>query len=182
MRDKRKAISCPRGLNHLSRPPRVSFPPIRRTQGKRNRLSALWSRRNRIISAGRGAVMAAVLDFGSVFLIGFDLNLTLIERGLEDLCRTKEIQIQSSCSNFLLPIRLTKGKKSAPHGHPPKKISRAVYTFELSNSIHRSAFLRTKKISRRKSTGGGALMASNSPQPFIPLPKEKVERDPRGIP
>jgi hypothetical protein len=28
MRDKRKAISYPRGLNHLSRPPRVSFPPI----------------------------------------------------------------------------------------------------------------------------------------------------------
>jgi hypothetical protein len=65
--------------------------------------------------------MAAVLDFGSLFLIGFDLNLTLIERGLEDLCRTKEIQIQSSCSNLLLPIRLTKGKKSAPHGHPQRK-------------------------------------------------------------
>jgi hypothetical protein len=32
MRDKRKAKSCPRGLNHLSRPPRVSFPPIRRSQ------------------------------------------------------------------------------------------------------------------------------------------------------
>jgi hypothetical protein len=28
MQDKRKAKSCPRGLNHLSRPPRVTFPPI----------------------------------------------------------------------------------------------------------------------------------------------------------
>jgi hypothetical protein len=27
MQDKRKAKSCPRGLNHLLRPPRVSFPP-----------------------------------------------------------------------------------------------------------------------------------------------------------
>jgi hypothetical protein len=34
MQDKRKAKSCPRGLNHLSRPPKVTFPPIRRTQGK----------------------------------------------------------------------------------------------------------------------------------------------------
>jgi hypothetical protein len=34
MQDKRKAKSCPRGMNHLLRPPRVSFPPVRRTQGK----------------------------------------------------------------------------------------------------------------------------------------------------
>jgi hypothetical protein len=28
MQDKRKAKSCPRGMNHLLRPPRVSFPPV----------------------------------------------------------------------------------------------------------------------------------------------------------
>jgi hypothetical protein len=33
MQDKRKAKSCPRGLNHLSRPPRVTFPPIREEGG-----------------------------------------------------------------------------------------------------------------------------------------------------
>jgi hypothetical protein len=32
MQDKRKAKSCPRGMNHLLRPPRVSFPPVRRDE------------------------------------------------------------------------------------------------------------------------------------------------------
>jgi hypothetical protein len=34
MQDKRKAKSCPRGLNHRLRPPRVTFLPIRRMAAK----------------------------------------------------------------------------------------------------------------------------------------------------
>jgi hypothetical protein len=35
MRDKRKAKSCPRGLNHLSRPPKVLLLPIQHPDKKK---------------------------------------------------------------------------------------------------------------------------------------------------
>jgi hypothetical protein len=59
MQDKRKAKSRPRGMNHLSRPPRVSFPPVRRTQGKNREKKGKARTKNRPPSVASGAFMAS---------------------------------------------------------------------------------------------------------------------------